>query len=1270
MALLSSPFARARALGAVFLGGVLLFGCSSEGDSGGGGTQKKTERVSCADVKHEVVPVPSVAGVGPDYLGDADTDDNGISDRDEWGSLEFAPVDTDEDGTPDYQDVDDDGDGLVDVNDAERTEALSVTDELGLTEKFGMLSNAWTELPTGAAPRAARPGDHLIVSGTGLSCDALVAFEGGAETKNAWPVSASDTEVEVVVPEGAGDGVAVIQDGVRSNTLTVSVVDAGAPLVFELSPASAAVGSTLELTGVDLSGVTSVFFGSTEVAPTAKSASSVQVVVPADASADVVRVSAGDVSSNAVFLRTTTPATVKVTAPSGITPTRVVYGPEQEVPLGADGTAAIEIAARGLRTIDVFAGDQGVLQALSAPGMSEVTVDASSTAVALAVQASGAAHRISPESLEKLLQIAAPLSATQALAAAVEADPASLWTAPSAELSALIYEAASSVQTEVDAAVAAGTLATPQAAPSPVAGPIPMATIDPSGPQADISVTQTQGTPNISVDNDTQLNVSVKVWDTERKVALQDHSGWGYGKSVVGGQTPITFLFTANHVDLDQPRGRDSRVEIVTPGILSPQPTDPLAVKTQRMLQLRTVMEKVIWPILTTAIEVKVNPKILVELFKAHAPGATADFFDNMNKGAVTAAVKVVVNAFIRDAQNVGPLVRGAVGFLAAKAGPKVIEYVAKRFAKNMVPVLNALDAALSAASTAIAAIDALKAAADLGSTPGQLEWSVLFDLGISKLSPLTIKKLDVDVSNVELWGNQFYPKFENGKYVIPTVTFTDKGATGFGTYLNDRSDVKFFISSDGTRIDHIRLPAYYVRTAVGPIEVRVDKGSDSAVAPDDIKVLTDFELTKLEPATGVADDHLTVTGKGFANDVHFEFREANVPEAQAQLVDATLVSHTDTSAEIIVPQLPAGKKQWLVRAYQNGALGVRSNGLLFVVKGGAYQLVPIGTPTSGEYGEGVAVNEKDEVLGIAWGGVNSGGKGRVFIWSQAKGIQIQPDATATNGELLASNVYGLSDNGDIIGTFNGGILYTGGAVKPLSQPASPVSGWTCSQALSTGAFFRMTPGGKLVGTANCGAGGFTPVGYAATWEPAALLAPGFSGPNTSNTEAHGMNGSGMVVGCADFTPLRQAAVFSGGTAQQLQTVAEAPSSCAMDVNDSGVIVGSGGNGTTKVALMWPSAGAAPVTFPNAPIGGIIDINNAGVMLAGPTPETFAYAPVYVSDDGGATWTKVGGDPVDVGGVTYAVTRAYAINDNGVIAATAAMGSFGTLVPVALVPSG
>ena len=51
MALLSSPFARARALGAVFLGGVLLFGCSSEGDSGGGGTQKKAARVSCADVK-------------------------------------------------------------------------------------------------------------------------------------------------------------------------------------------------------------------------------------------------------------------------------------------------------------------------------------------------------------------------------------------------------------------------------------------------------------------------------------------------------------------------------------------------------------------------------------------------------------------------------------------------------------------------------------------------------------------------------------------------------------------------------------------------------------------------------------------------------------------------------------------------------------------------------------------------------------------------------------------------------------------------------------------------------------------------------------------------------------------------------------------------------------------------------------------------------------------------------------------------------------------
>jgi hypothetical protein len=38
--------------------------------------------------------------------------------------------------------------------------------------------------------------------------------------------------------------------------------------------------------------------------------------------------------------------------------------------------------------------------------------------------------------------------------------------------------------------------------------------------------------------------------------------------------------------------------------------------------------------------------------------------------------------------------------------------------------------------------------------------------------------------------------------------------------------------------------------------------------------------------------------------------------------------------------------------------------------------------------------------------------------------------------------------------------------------------------------------------------------------------------------------------------------------------------------------------------------------------------------------------------------------------VTYTVTQAHAINDSGIIAATAAMGSFGTLVPVALVPGG
>ncbi len=1264
----AARFREVLCLAFLCFGACLWVGCSSDDDAGKGKPGSANGRIACDAAPQPVTPAP-VSGSGPAYLGDDDSDANGIADRDEWGELEFAPVDTDEDGTPDYLDFDDDGDGLLDVRDEKRTEPLSPDEN----PEPHFLIRGVVETPLGVAPDAARAGDALILRGEGLSCDAVVSFDGSEGPKNAWPVSASDTEIEVVVPEGAGSSVVVISGGHRSDAVDVDVLDAGAPLLVSVQ-SSALVGQELVLRGKDLSAVTSVFFGDREVTPTAVAADSVTVQVPADGSADSARAVAGTVSGNALPLQLTEAGRATLQAPGGVSATHAAFGSDSETQFASDGTANVEVPLLGLGAVQAFRRqgdtDQLLLSALTAPGQTEVTVSARSTAVALALRASGAERSIERDSLGELLNVVDAVPTVQALegalSAALAADPGSVWDAPSATLAQQIAEASFDVQTAVDAAVTAGTLKTAPEFPAPVIGPIAKAVINPDTPQFDISVTQQLTNTNVRVTNDTQLPVSVRIHDTERGVRLLTHSTSGFGRSIVGGQGTILKGFASNDADFDQPRGRDSEVQVITPGVAAPQPTDQYAQQTQKNLQLRTVIEKLIWPILTEALGLKIKSSVVFNAFKSQGPGATGDFFDAMDKGDASGAAKVLVSAAVRDLTNVGPITQAILRAGLHKAAPNLV----KRLGARAIPVLNAIAAALTAAGTAVAATDFAKTLADMNATPGQLDWTVLFGVSILDVNPKSIKKRDVEVTGIEILGNEFYPSRDSsGKYVIPTVTFRDKDPSGFGSYVNDRSQNKFFISSDGTRIEKIVLPAAYVRHAVGPIEVRVDKGSDNAISADDIQVETDFALTSVTPAVGGEGDTVAVVGKGFESGVRFIFRQAGVPNDAAILVQGTTLSSTATTASVQVPKLTANINQWWLHAEQGGVLGVRTNGLPFSQQGGAYQLVIIGSTDAGWPAYAAGINNNGTVAGVAYSPL---GQGKVFTWTAAGGIKTLPWSTGTGGFLWGTPV-GINDSGLLIGAFGEGStvgqLYGGGNVSKLGDATAIKAGEVCGPAMPA----AINSGGTIVGYVECGPAGFSPTAYASTWEGHAYLAPSFSGGNFGNTRAVGVNSSGLSVGCANFVgALNDPVVFSGGSATKLTTPKQYSDSCANAVNDSGTIVGYGNNGGASTALMWTSSTAAPTVFTTAPVQTIVDITTTGTLLGG-LPNGAggsALAPIYISNDAGVNWTPVGSGAINVSGTTYQVTEAHGINDLGVIAVTVKVAGTSQFAAAALVPGG
>lgn len=139
----------------------------------------------------------------------------------------------------------------------------------------------------------------VTVSGTNLAATTTVTVNG---TSAAFSAS-SDSRLTFTVPTGATTGLIRITNAAGSATSAAPLSILPPPAITGLSPGSGHVGTTVTITGTNLTGTVGVEIGHVVVVPTSVTPTAVTFTVPAGATTGIVTVlsQAGSAASSTVF---------------------------------------------------------------------------------------------------------------------------------------------------------------------------------------------------------------------------------------------------------------------------------------------------------------------------------------------------------------------------------------------------------------------------------------------------------------------------------------------------------------------------------------------------------------------------------------------------------------------------------------------------------------------------------------------------------------------------------------------------------------------------------------------------------------------------------------------------------------------------------------------------------------------------------------------------------------------------------------------------------
>jgi IPT/TIG domain len=193
--------------------------------------------------------------------------------------------------------------------------ATAATGAISVTTAGGTATSATTfkAVPTitGFAPGSAPSGTAVTVDGTGFGGVSSVKVNGVAAGFSVL----SRTQLKLTVPSSATSGTISVTTG--GGTATSAATLAVLPKVTSFSPSSAPVGATVTLNGTAFGGAGSVLFDGVIAVPTSVTATTIKVVVPADASSGKLTVVTGAGSGQSATNFKVVPKLTSFGPPSG-----------------------------------------------------------------------------------------------------------------------------------------------------------------------------------------------------------------------------------------------------------------------------------------------------------------------------------------------------------------------------------------------------------------------------------------------------------------------------------------------------------------------------------------------------------------------------------------------------------------------------------------------------------------------------------------------------------------------------------------------------------------------------------------------------------------------------------------------------------------------------------------------------------------------------------------------------------------------------------------
>ena len=165
---------------------------------------------------------------------------------------------------------------------------VAVTTPGGIATSVASFTVTSSPTPTlgGFTPDSGPVGTSVTLTGVGLTGATVVRFNGTAAV---FSVD-SATQITAMVPVGATSGTIAVTTpgGVTTSVVTFTVIPA--PSIASFTPASALVGASVTITGIEFTGATAVAFSGTAAAFSVDSPTQITATVPVGATSGTVAV--------------------------------------------------------------------------------------------------------------------------------------------------------------------------------------------------------------------------------------------------------------------------------------------------------------------------------------------------------------------------------------------------------------------------------------------------------------------------------------------------------------------------------------------------------------------------------------------------------------------------------------------------------------------------------------------------------------------------------------------------------------------------------------------------------------------------------------------------------------------------------------------------------------------------------------------------------------------------------------------------------------------